>query len=163
RQPRSPAGYLCPHCGKPGPWATADQLAEFERKQTARSEYEHLISQIVANPDEAESLVPHLRDIALNGNLSATDVRALASPALRQLASRFLADDVLSVQEELLLYGIADGLGIDLRTPEGSFGDLSLHMWIGRINDGRLPAIQSSHLLETDEVEHLDVPATLLR
>lgn len=30
RQPRDPAMYLCPHCDKPGPWASPEQVTAWE-------------------------------------------------------------------------------------------------------------------------------------
>ena len=41
KEPRDAADYLCPNCKKPGPWATTEQRADWEKDEAVFAHRRH--------------------------------------------------------------------------------------------------------------------------
>ncbi len=84
--------------------------------------------------------------------------------AFRGACEAALADDILSVQEELAFGDLADAMEIDQATLESGFRDLFFRLAVARANDGRLSEIESPHLMtKGEEVVHLETIASLMK
>jgi hypothetical protein len=73
KKPSDPAGFLCPHCGKPGPWGSSEQVAEWERSEAERERLERL------QADARDRISEVLEALASGAPTDATQLPALAT------------------------------------------------------------------------------------
>jgi hypothetical protein len=84
--------------------------------------------------------------------------------AFRRASEAVLADDILSVQEELSLMDLSEAMEIEQEALENGFRDIFLQLVVARANDGRLSEIAQPRLMtKGDEVVHLETPAALMK
>ena len=96
--------------------------------------------------------------------LSDRDRRSLGDSAFTRFATLALNDDILTVDEEDALIGLADALGIDQEAVAKRHLPIMHRLVVARVNDGRLPEVTDPHLLtKKGEVVHLETAATLIK
>ncbi len=96
--------------------------------------------------------------------LSADDRRQLQREAFGTWASRLLADDILSVEEEATWNDVTELLDLPMTVLIDEFSEVWHRLIIARINDGRLPVTEApSVLTKRNEVVHAEFPASLLK
>ena len=136
--------------------------------QEARDEAQRLYSQALADlesdaPDPTRVTAILSQQAALTGWRDSHRGK-LNEEALIRLADRALADDVLTEDEEGRFLAIATALGFSDVDLEQRFRDVLDRLLIARVNDGRLPTLQSpSLMLKRGEVAHAETSAALLK
>lgn len=89
---------------------------------------------------------------------------ATRNAAFRRTAETILADDILSIQEELAFDELAEAMEIDAQTLQTGFRDVFFRLVVARANDGRLSEIEDPRLMtKGDEVVYLETPASLMK
>jgi hypothetical protein len=82
----------------------------------------------------------------------------------RGYAETVLADDHLSVQEELGFIELADALGVDQHALNGKYRDVLFRLVVARANDGRLSEIDVPKLMRKgEEAVYLETEAALMK
>jgi hypothetical protein len=82
----------------------------------------------------------------------------------RQYAETVLADDHLTVQEELSFSELGEALGVDTAALNERYRDILLRLVIARANDGRLSEIEAPQLIRKgDEAVYLESAAALMK
>ena len=144
----------CPAC-------TAQK--EAAQKQAA-GQYPVLLSQAFEPHTNLQMLSSELASTAKEAGFSNLRVQSLNAQAFRDSALKALEDDILSEEEETRLLQIADLFGISQTELEAKFRDLQLRLMVARVNDGRLPVMQTCRLLlKKNEIPHIEMDATLMK
>ena len=107
-----------------------------------------------------------LRSLRDSSAMAEKERRPLEDAAFRRCAESALADDLLTQQEEHRLTQIGAILGIGEERFNGDLRDIRDRLVIAMVNDGRLPAIDSSAagvLLKRGETAHLTTEALLVK
>ena len=171
KRPSDPADFLCPRCGRPGPWATPEQISEWEQSQAERERIERL------QADSRQRYTQVLQALASGAPTDATELPALAtqaglarermaqekSEAFTSYVQRAVGDELLTPEEEDHVQELVRILGIDLGAFLQQNPELGRHVMIAEANGGFLPEVQSSRLVQRKgEIVHLEVQATLL-
>jgi hypothetical protein len=172
KRPSDPAGFLCPRCGRPGPWASPGQVAEWEQSQAERERIERL------QADSRQRYTQVLQALATGAPTDATELPALAtqtglapeqmaqekSDAFSSYVQRAVGDEILTPEEEDHVQELVRIIGIDLGAFLEQNPELGRHVMIAEANGGFLPEVQSSRLIQkTGEIVHLEAQATLLK
>jgi hypothetical protein len=167
-----PTDLLCPRCRKPGPWASPEQVADWDRSQSERERLERL------QTDARQRYSDVLEALASGARTDATQLPALAAQtglAAGQLAQekteaftsyvqRAVGDEILTPEEEDHVQELVRILGVDLGAFLQQNPELGRHVMVAEANGGFLPEVQSSRLVQKKgEVVHLEVQATLLK
>jgi transcription initiation factor TFIIIB Brf1 subunit/transcription initiation factor TFIIB len=172
KKPENSDEYLCRRCGLPGPWASSEQIgewdwAEAERKQQeqqraeARNRYSDLLSALATGTSVDTSALPVL---ASRAGFSAAELAQTNTAAFATYLERAVGDDLLTPEEESHASRLVEVLGIDLHALQRENPDLARHALIAEANGGFLPQVPSSRLLQKKgETVHLEVQATLLK
>ena len=135
---------------------TAEALAE--------GEFNSLLNEMVAGHVDLVGLGDRLQAAARSAGLRTRKAASLQEQAFRGLAERLLADDVLTEHEEREFLRVAAALGYDQGTLDSRFADVMQHLWVARINDGRLPLVASPRTItKRGEVVHLETQAALMK
>jgi hypothetical protein len=137
-----------------------------EKKQevaSAESAYQQLIDALAgADPSQARQLAESFKtkpEIAALGDRAR---RHFAQRAFEAYAERVLEDDHLTADEEDALGEVGEAIGFD----QAAFmaHPLYVKFEIAMLNDGRLPVIDSPHLMpKAGEVVHLETSAALMK
>jgi hypothetical protein len=94
KEPSDEAGFLCPRCGRPGPWASADQASGWERAQKLRADFYASLQTIGLKPNPVPS--PEKLDaLAQAGGLSPLEVASSKTRSMVRVAELALADGVI--------------------------------------------------------------------
>lgn len=112
------------------------------------------------------SALAELRALSAAGGVPERHRRKLNVTAVRDMADRVLADEVMTIEEERMFLNLVEGLGFQQEDLEGStFRDgLMKQVVLARANDGRLPVAESSQLIsQRDEVVHGELSAALVK
>jgi hypothetical protein len=138
---------------------------EKEQIAGARTEYaEFVMAAASAAPDEARRLASEFKGNTKIAVLSAKEQRDRADVAFLSYAENVLADDILSVDEEMAFQEVAEALGLEPDRLQSGFRDLLRRLVIAKANDGRLPAIETPNLIpKKGEVVHFETPAGLMK
>jgi hypothetical protein len=172
KKPSDPSNFLCPHCGKPGPWATPEQVsgwqaAEAERQRLeglqteARQRYSDVLAGLASGASDDATQLPVL---ASQAGLSPDELARMRTQAFATYLQRAVGDDILTPEEEAHVQSLTRVLGIDLGAFLGQDPQLARHAMIAEANGGILPQVASSRLVQKkNEVVHLEVQATLLK
>jgi hypothetical protein len=160
RETADPGDYLCPHCGRPGPWASPDQSASWTRRQDARARYRDVVNQMV-NTSDVRARASRLDLILQEAGLQGGDVMDIKMDAFSASVLAATQDDILTPEENDQLDSLRRTLGLDWQILAP---DLAKKISVASINGGILPEIVEPRLLpKKDEVVHLEGPATLLK
>ena len=104
KEPGDEAGFLCPRCGHPGPWASADQASGWERAQQMRADFHSSLQAIGLKPDPVPS--PEKLDaLAQAGGLSHHEVASSKTRSMVRVAELALADGVIDQHSALCKTG----------------------------------------------------------
>ena len=90
--------------------------------------------------------------------------RQLSEKVFTRYAEAVLADDQLTIDDELAFRDLAEALGIDQQAFESTHRDLVVRLVVARANDGRLSEVAEPKLMcKRDEVVHLETTAQLMK
>lgn len=129
----------------------------------AAARYRSLLDDLASSGDPKD-LVPALRDAASEAGLKAAELQHDMGDVFRRHAEAALEDDLLSEAEEGRLLDLADAFGIDDGAMLTTHRDVLNRLVVARVNDGRLPQLDSPRLLlKPDEVVHLETEAQLMK
>jgi len=115
-----------------------------------------------ADPDGARGLVEAFKanpQISVLGN---KERRKLSEQAFEQYAATVLADDHLTEDEEAAFSDVAEAMGFTQAAFEAN--PIHTRFQVAKLNDGRLPVVQSPRLMaKKGEVVHLETAAALMK
>jgi hypothetical protein len=171
-KPKDPAQFVCPHCGQPGPWATSEQVADWQRARAeeqeraqlqaeARELYSGVLAALAAGTPADATQLPVL---APQTGLSVGELASQRTSAFATYVRQAVGDEILTPEEEGHVQELVRVLGIDLGSFLRANPDLGRHVMLAEANGGFLPEVSSSRLMQKKgEVVHLEVQATLLK
>lgn len=135
---------------------------EKEAHNEARSDFEQLLALLpTGSPEQVRSVAANLNDHAQA--LSRREREHLGERALQTYAEAVLADDVVSEDEEDALLNLLDAVGLG-DTWTTKHRDVLFRLAIAKANDGRLDAIENTHVMtKKNEVVHLEMTAALMK
>jgi hypothetical protein len=138
---------------------------EKEQIGAAHSEYDDFVRRAeTGEPEEVRALAVKFKASPAHTSLSDQERRKCGGSAFRAYADNVLADDHLTIDEEMAFKEVADALDVNQEAFESSFRDLPLRMAVARANDGRLSIIEQAKIMtKKNEVVHLEVPAALMK
>jgi hypothetical protein len=166
--------YVCPRCGRPGPWASEDQAAAWAAGQEAKeraeaagreaaARYRQLVQQITMGGDVAV-LGQQMRLAADEAGIPESDRRRIELDAFRAWVKTAIADDVFTSEEHERLSALQSAFGINREALAESDKALDHDITVAQINGGYLPEVRSPHLIpKAGEIVHLEVTATLMK
>lgn len=172
KKPKDAGNFLCPRCGQLGPWASAQQIAEWQRteadlqerqrqQEEARQAYKDALAALASGASADGS---PLATLEAGTGLSADELTASREAAFTSYLQRAVGDDILTPEEEGHVDLLVRALGIDLHHFFRSNVDLARHAMIAQANGGTLPEVASSRLMQKKgELVHLELPARLLK
>jgi hypothetical protein len=172
RQPSKTADFLCPRCGKPGPWASPDQVADWERSEPERQRLERAqedarrrFSEVLAAlASGAPTDTTQLPALAMQTGLASDQLAQEKTEAFTSYVQRAVGDEILTPEEEDHVQELVRTLGIDLGAFLQQDPELGRHVMVAEANGGFLPEVSSSRLVQKKgEIVHLEVQATLLK
>lgn len=145
---------LCPAC---------DAQARQTRRD-AEERYRELVRQVAASPDRLPAVKDQLPAVAAEAQMPERELRKFHLDAFKEYLDACLEDDHLTEEEEARGLELSEVLGIsdsDFKTELREYG---FRLMIARVNDGRLPIVDSSRIiLKKDEVPHAEMYADLLK
>jgi hypothetical protein len=138
---------------------------EKQQIDAARSEYDAFIASAAAGePDQIRALAVEFGRKPGLAALSQRERQKRGGAAFRTYAENVLADDYLTVDEEMAFTEVAEALDVKQEDLETTFRDVLRRMVIARANDGRLGAIAAPQLMvKKNEVVHLETAAALMK
>ena len=164
RKPKDPKGFLCPRCGQPGPWATADQVRLFDTRERARARYGELLAQITTTSTALPVNGSELATVRIAAEYTAPELDSVNFAAVRPLVSTAVADDLLTPGESAHLATMLAALGMSWQDVQRSDPELYEHAFVSAINGGQLPEVRSPHILQKKgEIVHFESDATLMK
>jgi hypothetical protein len=133
-------------------------------REAALKEYK-AVSSAVADPRTNPTVVgQNLPAIAERAGLDAKKTRELNWQALLDAFAKALADEIITRAEEERLGQVAAALGFSKSDLEVAIAQHQEQFFIARVNDGRIPVLDSpTILLKRDERAHLQTDAQLLK
>lgn len=139
-----------------------------EEKQqiaAARSDYQDFVEAAArAEPEQARTLAVAFKSNPRVAALSKKERAQSAGEAFRAYAENVLADDHLTIDEEMAFQDVGEALGIGPDDLQGPYRELLTRLVVAKANDGRLDVVESPHLMtKRDEVVHLEMPAALMK
>jgi hypothetical protein len=173
REPKLIENYRCPRCGKPGPWATEQQVAGWQGEQEAlerahaaaeeaAGRYHELLAE-VTNGD-VTAIIPKMRVAADEAGISDVERRQAELGAFREWVKAAIADDIFTPEEHKRLSALMSAFGLAPDSLASADRDLSHDVLVAEINSGYLPEVRSPHVIaKAGEIVHLEVPATLMK
>lgn len=133
-------------------------------RATALAEYHQLTAAAGDPRTDPAAIGANLPSIATRAGLDAQKVRDLNWNALLSAFEKALADEVITVEEENRLAGVAAALALDRNDFELAIGHYEEAVFIARVNDGRLPVLAAPPImLKRDEVAHLTTSADMMK
>lgn len=172
RKPKDPAQFICPHCGQPGPWASPQQVADWQKAEAEREQLERLQSEarqryadvLAALASGAPTDAAQLPALAAQTGISLEELATQRAAAFATYVHQAAGDDILTPEEESHVQELVRVLGVDLGAFFGQNPDLGAHVLVAEANGGFLPQVSSSRLMQKKgEVVHLELQATLLK
>jgi hypothetical protein len=138
---------------------------EKEQIAGARAEYNQFVMAAAsAGPDEARRLASNFKVNSKIAVLSAKEQKERGDVAFLSYAENVLADDILSIDEEMAFQEVGEALGVEPDILQSDFRDLLRRLVIAKANDGRLPIIETPQLIpKKNEVVHFEMPAALMK
>jgi hypothetical protein len=149
-------------------WRSSD---EREAADKAKVECEALIARLDVSPEQAATLTTEFRASVSSPALSDRERNGLMKSwaraqdnVFRAYAETVLADDHLTVQEELSFFDLSEALGVDDEALGTTYRDVLFRLVVARANDGRLSEIEEPRLLRKgDEAVYLETQAALMK
>jgi hypothetical protein len=161
-RPGRGGGYLCPHCGWPGPWATAEEVRAWTAQQEARVRYDALLARLAAGA--ADSSAVELRQAVAAAGFSPQELEQKALSSFAQFARLVLQDDIVTLEEDRQIGTLVGALGLSWESIRRAYPDIPTHLLIAEANAGLLPQLSESLLIpKKGEIVHLEWPASLMK
>jgi endogenous inhibitor of DNA gyrase (YacG/DUF329 family) len=171
-RPKDPAQFFCSHCGQPGPWASPQQVADWQKAEAERQRLERLQSEarqryadvLAALASGTPTDATQLLALAARTGLTTRELATQKTAAFTTYVQQAAGDDILTPEEESHVQELVRVLGIDLGALFRENPDLGRHVMVAEANGGVLREISSSRLMQKKgEVLHLELQATLLK
>jgi hypothetical protein len=163
RQPKDPNDFLCPHCHKPGPWASEEQRAAWQGQEDAKTKLHDLLQQLILTGDAA-LLAPEISTAAAASGLSIQDQQRMRLDAFEKWAGSAVSDDILTPDENARLGVLLPVLGVSWDAVAAEDPQLRDRVFIASVNGGFLPEVASPHLMaKKGEIVHMEWPASLMK
>ena len=138
-----------------------EEKAETAQAEEAFATFTQALSD--ADPDDARRLARQLETNPDVAALSDRSRRKLSEEAFLRYADAVLADDHLTEDEEDAFAAVAGALGLTQGDME-AHTDVYTKLQVAKMNDGRLPTVESPHLIaKRGEVVHFETSAALLK
>jgi hypothetical protein len=116
------------------------------------------------SPEAVKPLALAFKENARVHALSERERRRRGNDAFRAFAENALADDYLTIDEEMAFEEVASALGIEQQDFDTRFIDLLYRLVVAKANDGRLDIVETPSLMtKKNEVVHLEVGAALMK
>jgi hypothetical protein len=139
--------------------------------ELARTDCDRLIGELFAHPATVAGITASFNERIASPALSDRERTSLRATwdtrqerVFRGYAETVLADDHLSVQEELGFIELADALGVDQHALNGKYRDVLFRLVVARANDGRLSEIDVAKLMRKgEEAVYLETEAALMK
>jgi hypothetical protein len=164
KREEDPGVFLCPHCGKPGPWASPDQVSAWRTQTAARARYEELLTQLSTNSALPGGDGSELGAARKAATYTATELGQINLQAFRTVLTAAVADDLLTPAESAHLAGLLSVLGLTWDYVRQADPGLWQHAFVASINGGQLPEVASPHILQKKgEIVHYECEATLMK
>ncbi len=174
RKPKNAADFVCSHCHQPGPWATPEQVAAWDRDQAAEREAERVRADArerysgflvqLSTGAAGSSIVPALKETSSLTGYERAELDKLNLDAWYRYATLAVSDDLITPQEDAHLRELVAALGLTSEQVHRTYPGILNHLLIASINGGLLPQVESSRLIvKRGEVVHLEWPATLMK
>ncbi len=141
---------------------------EAENKQriaAAEPEYQRLGDELGSgDPSRVSEALAAFRANESLSLLPEAERARLGAAAFRRYADSVLVDDILSAEEDALVWDVMGALGINLDADVPTDRAVLARLMVAKVNDGRLETLESPRLLtKPGEVVHLEVVASLLK
>ncbi len=132
RKPGNPGNFLCPHCDKPGPWASPEQVSDWEGGEAEHQQLERLQTEARQRYSEA------LAALASGAPTDATQLPTFASQA------GFSAEEIAAMKTEAFAAYVRQAVGDEILTPEEEAHVQELVRCSGSISGGSCWATPTS-------------------
>lgn len=131
----------------------------------ARIDFDHFVTAVAGGePQQVKALASSFSAKPELAALSDKERRRRSEAAFRTYAENVLADEQLTIDEEMAFNEVANALGVEEQSFEGRFKDILCRLAVARANDGRLEIIESPQLMtKKHEVVHLQTGAALMK
>jgi len=160
KKPDSPNSFLCPNCGQPGPWATAEDVDRWNAQQSARSTYESALQGF----DGSDVAFQELAQLAPFTGMSDAEVYESHVQAFIAAANHAIGDQILTPEENAHLYKLMGLLGVDWDDVRAQDLMLPTKAFVSAINGGIMPEVAQPHVLpKKGEIVHFEVTANLMK
>jgi hypothetical protein len=172
RKPEGPAQFVCPHCRQPGPWASPQQVADWQKAEAEREQVERLQAEaqqrysgvLAALASGTPTNATQLQALAARTGLTPQELATQKTAAFTTYVQQAAGDNILTPEEESHVQELVRVLGIDLGAMFRQNPDLARHVMVAEANGGFLREMSSSRLMQKKgEVVHLELQATLLK
>lgn len=139
-----------------------------EEKQqiaAARSDIQDFVKAAAsAEPEQARKLAVAFKANPRLTVLSPKERKLSSHDAFRAYAENVLADDHLTIDEEMAFQDVCEALGVTSDDLQTSYRDLLVRMVVAKANDGRLDVVDPPQLMpKKNEVVHLEISAALMK
>ena len=161
-QPLNESTFLCSSCGKPGPWASPDQVAKWSAGDAARGAIRAILSRVTAG-ESPEKLSGDLAAIESSSALSPPDLKRARQDAYADFARGFIEDRILTDDEDALLASAGTLVGLNwtgIAEYDFRLFDLIFAAWI-KSSGPRLVRESSGLSLRQGEYLAYELPAWL--
>jgi predicted RNA-binding Zn-ribbon protein involved in translation (DUF1610 family) len=163
KRPKDHEDFLCPLCGKPGPWATDEQRARWTTREDARARYAGLLERL-GNDALPGDNGPDLAAASGEAGYSAEELARVNAQAFCAVATRAVSDDLLTPEENTQLSSLITTLSITRAWVDAIDSSLQERVLVSSINGGILPEVASPHILaKKGEVVYFECDATLMK
>lgn len=133
-------------------------------RDEAVEQYQQWLDWTSYGPDDLAKAADAFKTLLPRTKLSPAELAKRRHSAFQTYASRILADDVLTEVEEVKMQDVAELLDISQQDIQESFPGLMNQLVVARVNDDRLPEIDSSSIIaQKGEIVHAEVPANLMK
>ena len=109
KRPKSADVFLCPSCGKPGPWASQDQIRQWDTWEHARGQYRLALAGVIEGSAVAAQELIQLAPLT---GMSESDLLRERVSAFVDAANQAIGDQILTPDENRHLYGLLAALHI---------------------------------------------------
>jgi hypothetical protein len=138
---------------------------EKQQLNEARTGFDEFAREAAAGqPERVKALAIAFKADPKVSVLSEKERKQRGEEAFRAYAENVLADDHLTIDEEMAFQEVAEALGIEQEAFESRFRDVLQRLVVAKTNDGRLGVVEAPNLMtKKNEVVHLEVPASLMK
>lgn len=130
----------------------------------AKAAFQRLVAELETDPARSSEVATALKEQPIFAALSNRERRKLSDRGFRQYAATILADDYLTVQEEVAFIDLAEALGVEQGALDTTYRDILVRLAVARANDGRLNEVEAPKLMtKPSEAVYQELPAALMK